>query len=386
MSRNGLKVWLLVVEIALSLYLGFSAARAQSTSQQSPAPAATPSRLAEEQFKNIQVLKGIPADQVVPSMQFISASLGVECEYCHVHGAMEKDDKKPKVTARKMITMMMAINKDNFEGRRDVTCFSCHRGTKEPVGTPIIRDEEAKPDNDEGKKSDEGNPALPPADQLLDKYLAALGGTDALQKISTRVQKGTVTAFGGEQFPMEIYSKGPDRRVSIMHLKGGDSVTGFDGKQGWLGVPGRTHLMSAAENAAARVDADLYFAAHLKTMFQKFTVDAGKKIDGHSTYLVSCQNEGLPPLQLYFDRQSGLLLRLVRYAETPLGRNLTQIDYADYRDAGGVKVPFRWTLARPDNRFTIQVDQIQHNIPVDDAKFVAPPPEPPAAAPKRSTP
>jgi hypothetical protein len=285
-----------------------------------------------------------------------------------------------------MITMMMAINKDNFEGRRDVTCFSCHRGTKEPVGTPIIRDEEAKPDNDEGKKSDEGNPALPPADQLLDKYLAALGGTDALQKISTRVQKGTVTAFGGERFPVEIYSKGPDRRVSIMHLKGGDSVTGFDGKQGWLGVPGRTHMMSAAENAAARVDADLYFAAHLKTMFQKFTVDAGKKIDGHSAYLVSCQNEGLPPLQLYFDQQSGLLLRLVRYAETPLGRNPTQIDYADYRDAGGVKVPFRWTLARPDNRFTIQVDQIQHNIPVDDAKFVAPPPAPPATAPKLSTP
>ena len=386
MSRNGLKVWLLVVEIALSLYLGFSAARAQSTSQQSPAPAATPSRLAEEQFKNIQVLKGIPADQVVPSMQFITASLGVECEYCHVHGAMEKDDKKPKVTARKMITMMMAINKDNFEGRRDVTCFSCHRGTKEPVGTPIIRDEEAEPDNDGGKKSDEGNPALPPAGQLLHKYLAALGGTDALQKISTRVQKGTVTAFGGERFPVEIYSKGPDKRVSIMHLKGGDSVTGFDGKQGWLGVPGRTHMMSAAENAAARVDADLYFAAHLKTMFQKFTVDAGKRIDGHSTFLVSCQNEDLPPLQLYFDQQSGLLLRLVRYAETPLGRNPTQIDYADYRDAGGVKVPFRWTLARPDNRFTIQVDQIQHNIPVDDAKFVAPPPEPPAAAPKRSTP
>jgi hypothetical protein len=171
-----------------------------------------------------------------------------------------------------------------------------------------------------------------------------------------------------------------------MHLKGGDSVTGFDGKQGWLGVPGRTHMMSAAENAAARVDADLYFAAHLKTMFQKFTVDAGKKIDGHSAYLVSCQNEGLPPLQLYFDQQSGLLLRLVRYAETPLGRNPTQIDYADYRDAGGVKVPFRWTLARPDNRFTIQVDQIQHNIPVDDAKFVAPPPAPPATAPKLSTP
>jgi outer membrane lipoprotein-sorting protein len=386
MSGGSLKAYLVVSGVALSLCLGFSGVKAQSSLQQSPAPPGTPPMLAEEQFKNIQALKGIPADQVVPSMQFVAASLGVECEYCHVHGAMEKDDKKPKVTARKMIAMMMAINKDNFEGRREVTCFSCHRGTKDPVATPIISDEVAKPDNGEGKQPGEAKLALPAAEQLLDKYLAALGGADALQKISTRVQKGSVTAFGGERFPVEVYSKGPDKRVLIMHLKGGNSTTSFDGKQGWLGVPGRTHMMSAAENAAARIDADLYFAAHLKTMFQKFRVDVGEKIDGRETVLVVGRNEGQSPLQLYFDQQSGLLLRLVRYAETPLGRNPTQIDYADYRDAGGVQVPFRWTLARPGNRFTIQIDQIQQNVPVDDAKFVAPPPAPPAAAPKPPVP
>ncbi|MGB2897855.1 MAG: photosynthetic reaction center cytochrome c subunit family protein [Candidatus Acidiferrum sp.] len=385
MSCNGLKLWLLISGMALSLCLGFSGVKAQSSLQQS-APSGAPPKLAEEQFKNIQTLKGIPADQVVPSMQFIGASLGVECEYCHVHGAMEKDDKKPKVTARKMIAMMMAINKDNFEGRREVTCFSCHRATKDPVATPIISDEEAKPGNGEAKQLGEAKPVLPAADQLLDKYLAALGGADALQKISTRVQKGTVTAFGGERFPVEIYSKGPDKRLSIMHLKGGDSITAFDGNQGWLGVPGRTHMMSAAESAAARMDADLTFAAHLKTMFARFRVDAGEKIDGQETFLVVGRNEGQPPLQLYFDRQSGLLLRLVRYAETPLGRNPTQIDYADYRDAGRVKLPFRWTLARPGNRFTIQINQIQQNIPVDDAKFVAPPPAPPGPAPKPPAP
>jgi hypothetical protein len=200
------------------------------------------------------------------------------------------------------------------------------------------------------------------------------------------VQKGTVTAFGGERFPVEIYSKGPDKRVSIMHLKGGDTITAFDGKQGWLGVPGRTHMMSAAENVAARIDAALYLAAHLKTMFHEFRVEAGEKIDGHATYLVSCRNEGLAPLRLYLDQQSGLLLRLVRYADTPLGRNPTEVDYADYRDADGVKVPFRWTLARPGIRFTIQIDQLQHNTPVDDAKFIPPRSEPLAAAPKPSTP
>jgi photosynthetic reaction center cytochrome c subunit len=284
-----------------------------------------------------------------------------------------------------MITMMMAINKDNFEGRRDVTCFSCHRGSADPIGTPIITDEEQKPEAGERKKPGEEKAALPEADQLFDKYLAAVGGADALQRITSRVQKGTLTAFGGEHFPVEIYAKAPDRRISIMHPKGGESVTAFDGKQGWLSVPGRVHMMSAAENDAARIDADFHFAVHVKSLYQKFRVDRGEKIDGHDTYVVVGQSEGQPPLQLYLDQQSGLLLRLVRYAETPLGRNPTQIDYTDYRDADGVKVPFRWTLARPGNRFTIQVDQLQQNVPVDDAKF-APPPPPPATAPKPPTP
>jgi len=150
-------------------------------------------------------------------------------------------------------------------------------------------------------------------------------------------------------------------------------------------VPGRVHMMSAAENAAARIDADFYFPAHLKTLYEKFSVDPGEKIDGHDTYLVVGRTPGQPPLRLYLDKESGLLLRLIRYAETPLGRNPTQIDYADYRDANGVKMPFRWTQARPGNRFTIQVEQVQQNVQVDDAKFVAPPP-PAAAAPKPSTP
>ncbi len=137
--------------------------------------------------------------------------------------------------------------------------------------------------------------------------------------------------------------------------------------------------MSAAENDAARIDADLYLPAHLKTLCQKFSVDAGEKID---TYLVVGRTEGEPPLRLYLDKESGLLLRLVRYGETPLGRNPTQIDYSDYREANGVKVPFRWTLARPGNRFTIQVEQLQQNVPVDDAKFAPPPPP----APKPSAP
>ena len=381
MHGNRQKLWFAVCGTSLSLLLAIAGAGAQSSAPNAPAAPAGP-KLAEEEFKNIQALKGIPADQVIPSMQFIAASLGVECEFCHVAHANEKDDKKPKVTARKMINMMMAINKDNFEGHREVTCYSCHRGSKDPEATPIITDEEAKPAAEEEKKAGEAKATLPSAEQLLDKYLAAIGGADALQKITSRVQKGTITAFGGQHFPVDVYSKAPNKRLSVMHLQGGDSFTGFDGKQGWLSVPGRVHTMSATENAAARIDADLYLPAHLKTLYEKFRVDIGEKIDGHDTYLVAGRAEGQPPLRLYLDKESGLLLRLVRYAETPLGRNPTQIDYADYRNANGVKAPFRWILERPGNRFTIQVEQLQQNVPVDDSKFAIPPP----AAQKPSTP
>jgi photosynthetic reaction center cytochrome c subunit len=362
--------------LALSTVLAIAAARAQSNPRQTPAHP----KLAEEQFKNIQALKGVPADLVFPSMQFITSSLGVECEYCHVRGdkglEFDKDDKKTKVTARKMMQMMFAINKDNFEGHREVTCYSCHRGAADPVATPLVATEDAKPEPEPSKAVANAKPVLPPADQLLDKYLSAIGGAAALQKVTSRVEIGKIDA-NGHQLPIEVYAKAPDKRISSMHLPNGDSITAFDGKQGWLSNAGHPHMMSAAENDAARIDSDFYFASHVKTLFQKFTVVPGEKIDGHDTYLVFGRNEGQPPLRLYFDQQSGLLLRLVRYAETALGRMPTQIDYADYRDADGVKIPYRWTLARPGNRFTIQIDDVKQNVPVDDAKFAAPPQPPP---------
>ena len=135
----------------------------------------------------------------------------------------------------------------------------------------------------------------------------------------------------------------------------------------------------------SRLDADFYLPVHVRHIFSQLRVERPEKVGDEETYLLLGENPGEPPVRLYLSRQSGLLVRLVRYVETPLGRNPIQIDYADYRDAEGVKVPFRWTLARPGGRFTIQVDQIQQNLPIDDAKF-AKPPEPPARALKFTSP
>lgn len=368
-----------MLALALSLTGGVGA---QSGSAIPSATPGTP-KVAEEQFKNIQVLKGIPADQLIPSMQFIAASLGVECDFCHVQGAFEKDDKKPKQTARKMMTMMFAINKDNFEGHRDVTCYSCHRGNTDPVGTPIVEAEDTKPAEPEAKKG-EGTGAksapAPTADQLFDKYVKALGGPAAIEKVSSRSEKGTIS-FGGQNFPIDIFSKSPDKRISVTHMPNGDNVTAYNGREGWLGAPGRPmREMHGPDLEGAAIDADLHFATHLKQMFSEVNVEQPEKIGDHMAYLVIGKRQGKPPVKLYFDEQSGLLVRLVRYGETPLGRNPVQLDYADYRDSNGAKVPFRWTLARPTGRFTIQLSEAQENVPVDDGKFVKPEaPAPPPA-------
>jgi len=376
---------ILGIVVFVAVY-GFFASAGKAQSNASPhAAVGTPGALtgdkkAEEQFKNIQVLKGIPADQLIPTMQFITASLGVECDFCHAQGAFEKDDKKPKQTARKMMEMMFAINADSFDRQREVTCYTCHRGSSNPVGMPPVMMDEAKVVMGEAKKAEEAKPSAGPApEQLLDKYVQASGGEAAIEKVTSRVMKGTID-FGGMSLPIDIYAKDPEKRISLTHMAGGDNVTAFNGREGWLGVPGRPlREMHGSDLDGAAIDADLHLATHLRSMFSKMQVQGTEKIGDHEAYAVVGERTGKPPIHLYFDQQTGLLLRLVRFGETALGRMPTQIDYADYRDADGARIPFRWTLARPSGRFTIQVSEMQQNVPVDDEKFVKPAaaPEPP---------
>jgi photosynthetic reaction center cytochrome c subunit len=379
---NGKQTLVAVVVVIAFLAAGGVAlgrARAQSGGATEAAETGGPKK-AEEQFKNIQVFKGLPADQLIPAMQFITASLGVECEFCHVQGAFEKDDKKTKQTARKMITMMFAIDKDNFDGHREVTCYSCHRGSPRPEASPLVAT--ATPQPEVGgtamgaNGSEDAEVSGPQADQLFDKYLKAVGGAAAVDKVTSRVMKGTIT-FGDRNIPIDIFSKDPEKRISFTHTPDGDSVTAFDGHEGWLGAPGHPpREMHGPEIEAAAMDADLHFAVHLKQMFSEAKVRGKEKVGDHDAYLVVGQREGKTPLRLYFDEQSGLLVRLVRFGETPLGRLPTQIDYADYRQVDGERIPFRWTLARPSGLFTIQVSEVKDNVPVDDAKFAKPPAPP----------
>jgi photosynthetic reaction center cytochrome c subunit len=328
------------------------------------------SKTAGQAFKNIIQFKDIPADQLIPSMQFMAASLGVECSFCHIQGKMDADDKPTKLTARKMIAMTFEINKANFDGRAAITCNSCHRGAHHPMNIPAVQESDVIAP----ASMDPASPPTPEA--VLTRYVTALGGVEAIKTVTTRVMKGNIQAMG-TQTPIEVVTKAPNLRISTTHSPTGDSVTAFDGAGGWMG--GGTHparSMSAAESSAASLDAEFYFPLRIKELYPALRVGLPEMIAGVSCDTLVGNSEGHPPIRLYFARDTGLLIRMVRYAETPLGRLPTQIDYADYRATNGVKTPFRWTLSRPSGRFSIQVAEIQANIAVDDTRFSKPPASP----------
>lgn len=350
-----------------------------------PASSGAAPKTASQAFKNIQVLKTIPADQLIPTMQFISASLGVECDFCHVDREMDKDDKKPKKVAREMMDMMFAINRDNFHGEREVTCNTCHRGSSHPQAIPAILAEPPKPSNLENDLADGATWASwPPGNPVLAKYIEVLGGQEALDKVTTRVEKGNVLMPGARQLPIEVFAKSPGQRVSILHTSNGDSVTAFNGQEGWLAAAGRPlKEMSASERDGARLDAAVFFPTHLAALFEELKLQPHpENVGSRSATVVLGINKGRPPVNFYFDQQSGLLVRVVRYTDTALGLDPTQLDFSDYRESGHTKTPFRWTIARPSGSFTVQVDQVQEQVPIEAGKFTKPtPPGAPATLP-----
>jgi tetratricopeptide (TPR) repeat protein len=221
-------------------------------------PGSDSAKRAEEVYKNIRVLKGTPSGQLIPSMEFISTSLGVRCSFCHVEGHFEKDDKKPKQTARDMMEMVFALNQKSFSGQREVTCYSCHRGALNPVATPLVGTQ-VQPDS----AAADSTKHLPTARQLIDNYIQALGGSLAIEKITSRVETGT-SDFRGQSIAVELFSQSPEKQAVVRHLPEGESVTAFDGRVGWLAAPGHaTREMHDADLAAAQMDADLHFPLHI---------------------------------------------------------------------------------------------------------------------------
>ena len=347
---------------------GFAAA------QVSPANEA---KTAEQVYKNIKVLQGTPANELNQSMHLMKGALGADCLYCHIERDWEKDVKPPKEVARAMITMMMDINKRQFGGRQVVTCYTCHNGRPVPVNMPIFPVLEPV---------EAAKPALPTVDQILTKYVQALGGEQAIRKVTSRTITGTqyIPTGPGGTVPtpaaVERYQKAPNLAVTTYRAPTYAIAQGFDGTTAWsqdqAGRVTEPAMLDVGRTARA---ADFYEPLNLKRQYAQITVRGIEKVNGRDAYVVVGVPRGDTPESLYFDMQTGLLLRKQTVLPTPIGDSPYQVDFEDYRDtASGVKFPFliHMNPANPRTELapeaTLRVSSVKDNAPIDDSKFTRP--------------
>jgi photosynthetic reaction center cytochrome c subunit len=339
------------------------------------------SKRAEEMFKNIQELKGIPSDQLIPAMQFMTSSLGVECSFCHAEGHFEKDDKKQKQTARKMMQMMFALNKSNFNAQREITCYTCHRGAHIPSDVPAVDNENREAANPTHSDSNQPTANLPTASEILEKYVHALGGVAAIEKLTSLKERGT-SQFQGHNVEIEILTKSPGKESLIEHLPKGTSVTAFDGISGWAASPGRPpRELRGVDIEVAKLLADLQLPLHIQTLLPELHVEYPERINDRDVNVLTGKKEGQPVVTFYFDKETGLLNRIVLAGDSPLGLNPRQIDFAGYRGVGGLQIPFRLKFSQPMDNLDLQIREVQENVPIDDSRFAKPAVERTPAAP-----
>src|SRR6185369_10439848 len=349
------------------------------------APAAK-TQTAGEAFKNVttSTLKGLTVSDFLGSMGVMAAALGYDCADCHIAAGTDKVnwefDTPKKKTARKMVEMVAVINKTNFAGVQMVTCWTCHHGRFMP-STTIGLDALYGTPNDERNDIVVPGEGQPPATQILDKYIQAVGGAQKLAGLTSYIATGSSLGYeglgGGGSF--QIFAKSPDQRTTLIsfkdHPERGDSTRAYNGSAGWIKSPRGlfpAYDLTGSELDGARLDALLSFPGQIKTALSSWRVGTLDSIGDKEVQVVQGSGPRGLLATLYFDTKTGLLVRVVRYSASPIGRVPTQMDYSDYRDVNGIKFPFKYTFSWLDGRDSFQLSDVKINVPIDAAKFGKP--------------
>ena len=354
--------------------LGAVTAARQAGADQAP-------QMSETFFKNVQILKGIPVDEFMDVMGMFSASLGFDCASCHSE-ELYKDRAAFAIAtpliqrARQMLVMMNTLNRANFAGQPRVTCFTCHRGSNQPASIPNLALQYSELIEDPSAMAISPDAGVT-VDQVFNKYLQALGGAERLASLTSMVATGTYEGFntGGAPVRIEIFSAAPDKRTQIVQAPDGVGIKTFDGRNAWAAEPWRPMpllTLTAGNLSGARLEAIVSFPAGIQKAFGKWQVSS-TQIDGRPVQILQGTNAGEAPVNFYFD-QSGILVRTVRWNRTAAGTVPVQVDYADYRDVAGVKMPFRMIMTWTDGQNTFQLSDIRPNVQIEAIRFARPAP------------
>jgi hypothetical protein len=341
-------------------------------------------RMAEEVFKNIQVMKGMPVDEFLHAMGFFSTATGMNCTDCHVeesggNWARYADDNAYKQQTRRMIVMMQTINKQNFGGRQVVTCITCHRGFTRPTVMPSINALYAAPPVDEPGDPFEQFQGQPSPDSVLDKYIAAVGGAQRLAAFTSFTAKGTFMAFDdADKSPTEFFARASGERSTVVHTRLGDSTTTITPTGAWLTAPPTDKpvpLMdyTGQELDGIRIDAMIFFPGGIRQALTKWRTGIPQILeDDREVIQVQGNSPNGATVTLCFDSETGLLARLIHYSESMVGRLVTRTDIHEYREVAGVKIPSRWTVSWLSGRNQFEITDVQPNVQIPNTRFARP--------------
>ncbi len=336
--------------------------------QQNPAEQKT----AEQVYKNIEVLTGLPASELDGVMTFMSASLGVGCTFCHTT-PWDSDVKPAKLATRRMIRMMRAINKEHFSGNPVVNCYTCHRGQPQTATIIPPPDLAALEPSDSQPTTLKPSALLPSIDQIMDRYAEAIGGQVAIDNMKTRVSRGTETTAdrmtSPVTLPIEIYQTAQNKMLVIRNIPGGSVVEGFNGSAGWIRDERGQREMPDKRLAEIRRDADFYGYLRLRQTYPQMRLLGTEKVGDRETYVVGATSREDNREKLYFDTRTGLLVRRYVAFKTAFGTIPEVTDFDDYRAVNGIKLPFRVTWSRAPFASTRKFTEIRLNVNRDDARF-----------------
>jgi hypothetical protein len=351
-----------------------------------PAPAAGQERapLAKEVFHNVTVLGDLTVNEFMGTMGIFSSSLGMSCEDCHAADDRKWEnfqvDNPRKRMARRMITMVQEINKTNFGGRPLVSCYSCHRGADRPrVDPDLTQLYGGVPQPDPRYIVAVNAPGQPAPAVILDKYIAAVGGAAKAAQLTSFTAQGTAVGYGpesAEERKVEIYAKAPNQFATTIHTGNGDMNRVYNGVNGWLAEtlrPVDVLALSGRDLEGMRADAMTLFPSNIKTMLNNLKTGSPSVIDDRDVSMVQGTTPSGTVVSLYFDDQTGMLRRMMRYVESPVGPLVTQWDYEDYKDVNGFKMPFKVTHTWLDGREIMELTAYQVNANIPATRFNKPP-------------
>ncbi|HYL74674.1 MAG TPA: photosynthetic reaction center cytochrome c subunit family protein [Bryobacteraceae bacterium] len=342
-------------------------------------PAAPVEKTAGQAWKNVLVLKDVPASQWGATMDLIGGSLGVGCQFCHAQ-AYESDAKKTKVTARAMIQMTQEINARSFGGHTVVTCNTCHQGGTHPKSIPALwnktpeelavykKEQELVAERAKAPATEKSAESLPDLERVLANYRKAVGDS-AVKSIH---MVATMAPDRGSPRDVEVSVVFPDKLAIALLSSGVQAKTVLNGDRGWNVTP--QGKVDVPPERIPQMKQNITFFAPIKFA----SSDGPRKVTGieqaagRTNFIV--ESDTPKKLErLYFDTQTGLLHKVHTEIRTVLGPSVNELVFEDYRDVSGVKLPFSMKLFTYSDRVVYTFSEMQTNAGVELAKFEPPP-------------